>query len=36
MDQIAERCPSILCIHNDLYIYGKTEKEDDSNLLTTM
>ena len=36
MDKIVERCPGILCIHDDLCIYGHSEKEHNSNLLQLM
>ena len=30
MNQVVERCPRILCIPNDLYIYDHSEKEHDA------
>ena len=29
MDQFIDRCLNILCIHDDLFLYGKSEKEHD-------
>ena len=36
MDQTTEQFPSVLSIHDDLCIYGKSEKEHASNLLNWM
>ena len=36
MDQIVERYPSVQCIHDDLCIYGKSEKGHNINLLNLM
>ena len=36
MDQIVERCPSVLSIHDDLCVDGKSKKEYDSNLHSLM
>ena len=36
MDPIVERCSSILCIHNDLYVYDHADKADNADLLHLM
>ena len=36
IDQIVERSSGILCIHNDLYVHGKSENEHGSNLFNLM
>ena len=36
IDQIVERCLRVLCIHNDLCIYGKLEREHNLNLISFM
>ena len=33
MDWIVERCPRVLCIHDDVCIYGKSEQEHDLKLM---
>ena len=33
MDQILEKCPGVIGIHDDVVIYGKTREEHDSNLV---
>ena len=30
MDQTVERCPTVLCIHDDLCVYGCSKKEHDT------
>ena len=36
MDQITDRSPGIIAIHNDICAYGKTREEHDTNLLQLM
>ena len=36
MSQMLEWCLSILCIHDDLHVYGKTKQEHNNNLLSLM
>ena len=36
MDQITDRLPGIIAIHDDICIYGKTREEHDTNLLELM
>ena len=36
MDQITNRLPGIIAIHNDICVYGKTREEHDTNLLQLM
>ena len=36
MDQITDRLPGIIAIHNDICVYGKTREEHDTNLLELM
>ena len=36
MDQITDRLPGIIAIHNDICVYGKTREEHDTNLLQLM
>ena len=36
MDQITDRLPGIIAIHNDICVYGKTTEEHDTNLLQLM
>ena len=36
MDQISNRLPGIIAIHNDICVYGKTREEHDTNLLQLM
>ena len=33
MDQITNRLPGVIAIHNDIYIYGKTQEQYDKHLL---
>ena len=33
MDQILEKCPGVIGIHDDVVIYGKTREEHDANLV---
>ena len=33
MDDIAAQCPGILAIHDDIFIYGKDNKDNDANLI---
>ena len=33
MDQILEKCPGVIGIHNDVVIHGKTREEHDANLV---
>ena len=32
-DHIVKKCPNVLCLHNRLCVFGKTEEENDYNLL---
>ena len=36
MDQITDRLPGIIAIHDDICVYGKTREEHDTNLLQLM
>ena len=36
MDQITDRLPGIIAIHNDICVYGKTREEHNTNLLQLM
>ena len=36
MDQITNRLPGIIVIHNNICVYGKTREEHDTNLLKLM
>ena len=33
MDDIVAQCPGILTIHDDIFIYGKYDKDHDANLV---
>ena len=33
MDDIVAQCPRVLAIHNDVFIYGKDDKDDDANII---
>ena len=33
MDQITDRLPGVIAIHNDICIYGKTQEQHNKNLL---
>ena len=33
MDDIVAQCPEILTIHDDVFIYGKDDKDDDANII---
>ena len=33
MDDIVAQCPSILAIHNDVFIYGKNDRDHDANII---
>ena len=33
MDDIVAQCPSVLAIHDDIFIYGKDDKDHDANLI---
>ena len=33
MDDIVAQCPGILTIHDDIFIYGKDDKDHDANLV---
>ena len=33
MDDIVAQCPRVLAIHNDVFIYGKDEKDHDANII---
>ena len=34
MDQVMERCPTVMSIHGNLCMYGYSEQEHDDNLLS--
>ena len=34
MDQITNRLPGIIAIHDDIYVFGKTRKEHDTHFIT--
>ena len=36
MDQITDRLPGIIAIHDDIYVYGRDSTEHDRNLLQLM
>ena len=36
MNQITDRLPAIIAIHNDICVFGKTREEHDTNLLELM
>ena len=33
MDDIVAQCPSVLAIHDDMFIYGKNDKDHDANII---
>ena len=33
MDDIVAQCPGVLAIHDDIFIYGKDDKDHDANLI---
>ena len=33
MDDIVAQCPSVLAIHNDVFIYGKNDRDHDANII---
>ena len=33
MDNIAAQCPGVLAIHDDIFIYGKDNKDHDANII---
>ena len=33
MDDIAAQCPGVLAIHDDIFIYGKDDKDHDANII---
>ena len=33
MDDIVARCPGVLAIHDDIFIYGRDDKDHDANII---
>ena len=33
MDNIVAQCPGVLAIHDDVFIYGKNDKDHDANII---
>ena len=33
MDDIVAQCPGVLAIHNDIFIYGKDDRDHDANII---
>ena len=33
MDDIVAQCPGVLAIHDDIFIYGKDDKDHDANII---
>ena len=36
MDDIVVQCPSVLAIHDDMFIYGKNERDHDTNIINLL
>ena len=36
MDLIMERCPGVICIHNDIVVYGTPKEDHDANLINLL